>query len=330
MRLNPSLLALLLATSVALTATLLAPTQAHACTWLAGDLQATIPAEGAQAPPDAELSMWFMPGGWPAWELTLVDGDENEIAVDTIHHQYGREVGVVDHYRAIPQTLLEPGEYTLTASDPEEVAYRDDAILTFEVIEDTVAPPQTPENIHWTRIDNMPPDDCYGHAIQWHDVEVAEERDDVWFEVNYDTDGDDIIASHPASHHLRHYLGELVGCFTLEAVAIDGTRSPPVTRCTPDVCRDGGEDRGPLEEVDCVPDESSNDGEEEEQNGDDNEEEVPGEEQDENGQDDEEENSSSCSAGGTTTPASLWFLVLLGGIVAMRRLVGPTWGRVLR
>lgn len=280
---------------------LFVPVDADACSWGAGVLKSTIPDDGAEVPPDAEISWWFKPGGWPEWEFELVDGDDQKVGVEVELLQYGTEMGFVDHYRVVPETLLDTGSYTLTASGEDE--FPEDKSLSFEVVDESVDPPGVPEGVHWTRIDNPPPEgECFGQARQWNDIVVDEERDDVWFEIHYDTDGDGVVASHPASEPLRHYIREIAECFTVEAVAIDGTRSEPVERCEPDVCKDGG-DYGPLEEVDCDPDGGA--GGNGEDGGDDG-----------GGEDDSE---STCATVATGPLSALWIVLAALGLGAMRR-----------
>ena len=278
--------------SLALMGSTLLPSEAEACSWMGGALETTLPADGAQIPPETEFSIWFKPGGSGELEFKLIDEDGDEVAIEVIYGSYGSEMGFVGHYQMLPETALEPGEYTLESHQPDEVYYLDEVALSVEVVDDTVESPGMPESLFWTRLDNPPRSECHGQAIQWQDLDIEEERDDIWFDVTYETEeGEEFRAGHPATNPLRHYLRDRVDCLTVVAVAIDGTRSDPVTRCEPDHCREGVDNMS-LEDIPCDP-EAAADG---------------------NGG-----SSSSCSASGDNSPGSLWWMVLLGGFMAIRR-----------
>ena len=284
-----SLLVALIA-SMALMGSMLFPSEAEACDWIGGALETTLPDDGAQIPPETEFSIWFKSGGSGELEFELTDEDGDEVATEVSYGFYGSEIGLVGHYRVIPESELEPGEYALESIRPDGVFYLDEVELSVEVVDETVEPPSIPESLFWTRLDDPPRDECHGQAIQWQDLDIEEERDDIWFDVTYETEeGGEIRASHPAVNPLRHYLRDRIECLTVEAVAIDGTRSDPVTRCEPDHCREG-RDNMSLEDIPCDPEAASNGG-----------------------------SASSCSASGGDSPGSLWWMLLLGAVVAMKR-----------
>ncbi len=302
------LIALIATAATTLTAVVVTPADADACSWEDGVIRNTLPEDGAEVPPDAELSLWFKPGSdWIEWEFEILDDDGDDVDIETDRLQYGVEIHRVDHFRVIPESPLDPGTHTLTVSPSED--YPDDITLSFTVTDDNIDAPPTPDDIHWTRIDDPNPDTCYGSSPQWHDIVIDEDRDDVWFEFDYDTDEDGVIATHPVHEQLRHNIAEETGCFTVETVAIDGTRSDPVERCEPDVCKSPEDDFGPLEEVDCDTGEplGDNDDSGDDDNGDDT--------------DDDESNDqaeSACSAG--AGPGSLlWAIAFLAAIAVLTR-----------
>lgn len=199
--------------------------EAEACQWVSGVLEATLPEDGAEVSPDVEFSVWFKPGG-PDLSFHLADGDGVEFDVEVRHRQFGREAGLVDHYRIVPNDLLPPGDYVLSAS-------RSDVTLAVEVVEKRAESAPTIEAFDWTRDNDVPLalSDCFGGIQQWIELEVDTDRDDAWFDISYDTGA---FGTEPASNPLRHYLTEVPDCVTVEAVGVDGRRSKPVKRCVGD------------------------------------------------------------------------------------------------
>lgn len=231
---------------VLLAATLTAA-PAFACDWLYGSITWTVPGDGAEVPTDAHLVVKIT-GAEPGVFLTVAD-DTGELWPTETETEFVARSWLPEqslHRVTAVDGDFPPGTYTLRVEaefSAESSEWEEAQEFAFEVVDGLeVDPPEAPLSMEWILIQSVP-NDCDGHHIWVSDVEiqVQEIRDDVWYELRLTTAEGDAIAGLNDDLKVSTYLEDRPSCVEVTAVAVDGSRSEPLSLCEPTECRDRSE-----------------------------------------------------------------------------------------
>jgi hypothetical protein len=236
-RLSQRVSAFLVATIALAAVSLVDMEEARACDWGHASIAWTVPADGAEVPPDFQFAFFTSGGFDPEYEAELVDEDGDEIALDVAIHPWAKNLLVeTTLYVVSPGELLEYGKYSLTLRNTASYAIDETIEFEFTVTEMTVDPPEAPTAIHWKQYE-YEPDDCHSyHTVRnTIELEVETSRDDLWYEITY-SNIDELVVGQVDGKPIAQYTEDPPDCVIVEAVALDGTRSEPIEQCVPDEC----------------------------------------------------------------------------------------------